>query len=127
MVRRLALQRGIGLIAVLFWILLVGGIATVAFRLGPLYMEFLTVRSVLNALAEDPQARGATSRDLNRMVSSRLNVNQVSNVKESNFAYERSPDDEGIVIAVKYEVQTHLAFNVDAVVMFDYSVTIPSK
>lgn len=127
MVQRRARQRGIGMIAVLFWMLIAGGIATVAFRLGPLYMEFMTVRSVMNSIAEDPQASGATRRDLARMVSSRLDVNQVTNVKESQFTYERSQTGEGTDVAVEYEIRRHVGFNVDAVVMFDYSVTIPPK
>ncbi|WP_200253560.1 DUF4845 domain-containing protein [Thiococcus pfennigii] len=115
------------MIAVLLWVLVAGGIATVALRLGPLYMEFLTVRSVMNALAEDPQARGTSSRELARMVTSRLDVNQVAHVQGSDFSYGRPSAGEGTDVAVAYEVRRHLGFNVDAVVMFDHRVTIPPK
>ena len=57
-------QRGIGLLGIMFWIAFVSGVASLAFKLGPAYMQFATVKSVMNGIQTDRRTgRQEPSRD----------------------------------------------------------------
>jgi len=106
------------------WLFVAIGVMTLLLRLGPLYMESMQVRSVMDSIAEDPDVPGLPKHEINRMLAMQLDINQVPNVKLSHFAYKRA-ENGGLELVLKYEVRRHIFFNIDAVTMFDYSVTIP--
>lgn len=121
-----ARQRGIGAIGLLLILAIVVAIFTVAFRLGPSYMSFLTVKSIMTAVAEDPGAVGAPPGRLVTMLGKRLDVNSVSVVGRSDFTFKRRPEG-GLDMIIDYEERHHIAFNIDAVVMFEHRESIPSR
>lgn len=119
-------QRGVGLLGLLFWLVLAVAAVTLALRLGPSYLEFMTVKSVMAGVREDPDAAGAPPGRILGMIRKRLDVNSITVVKPADFGFERAPTG-GLDVSVDYEVRQHLAFNIDAVLTFAHSESIPPK
>lgn len=125
MKNRRSRQRGIGFLGILFWLILAGSLLTVVLRLGPSYMEYMTVKSVMTSVRDDPSAVGAPRPAILRMITTRLDINNVGSVGPRDFHFERVPDG-GTEVRVAYEVRKPVAFNVDAVLMFEHKEVIPA-
>lgn len=115
-------QRGIGLIAVLFWLGLGAFVLTLGVRLGPPYMQFLTVKSAMKAVSEDVELKGKGRAEILSSLGRRLEVNSVSGLPPQAFSVEQK--DSGTKLIADYEVRVPLFFNVDAVMTFNYEAPL---
>lgn len=116
-------RRGFSLIGVLMWVLLIGGAATVALKLGPYYLQFWTVRSVMDDTGRNPDIAGMGRQAIIQTLEKKLYINDVRSVKNENFSFEKT--DTGRVLGVHYEVREHLFANLDAILTFDHQTLIP--
>lgn len=115
-------QRGIGLFAILFFLVVGGFFVTVAVKLGPHYMEYLTVRSVMQDLTEDQTLAQAGQKAIADTIANRLYINDVRGVDAKAFKYKKT--SEGFRVNLDYQVQEHLLSNVDVVLTFTHEVTL---
>jgi hypothetical protein len=118
-------QRGVGLLGVLLLLVIAGFILTIAVKLGPHYMEFLTVRAVMHDLNEDPTLAQGGRVNAFETLENRLYINSVSDVSIEQFKYEKT--ESGFNVSVSYHVQEHLFANVDAVLTFEHDVTVGTR
>jgi hypothetical protein len=126
MVKRLAgRQRGIGLLGIMFWIAFVSGAVGLAAKLGPSYMQFATVKSVMNGIQTDPELVGKSPREISSALSKRLDVNSVRGVSEKDFKLVPAGSRRELVVA--YEVREHVVANIDAVMAFNHRVALPAQ
>lgn len=117
-------QRGIGVMGALLMLAAVGFVIMVLVKLGPSYMTFLTVRSVMEDVKEDPNAfADRQGRGIIKALTRRLEVNDVRTVHRKDFKMTRQRDS--MDLSVNYEVREHLAWNVDVVLIFEHQVNIP--
>lgn len=106
----------------IFWLVLlaiVGFAFTIGVRLAPIYIDAYTIQSVLEDVATEVKGSSGMSRDPNAIWSSiekRLSINDIENIQRDDFIYTRDKSD--ITIEIKYEVQTQLIGNLDAVAKF---------
>lgn len=121
---RLSCQRGVGAMGIMLILATVGFVVMVLVKLGPSYMTFLTVRSVMEDVREDPKAfADRQGRGTIKALTRRLEVNEVRTVHQKDFKMARKGD--GMELSVNYEVRKHLAWNVDVVLLFQHAVNIP--
>lgn len=126
MVNRLACrQRGIGLLGIMFWIAFVSGVASLAFKMGPAYMHFATVKSVMDSIQTDAELAGKGPREIISTLSKRLYINDVKGVSEKDFKFE--PAGPKRVLSVAYEVREHVVANVDVVMVFQHQVSLSGQ
>ena len=118
-------QRGIGLIGVLFYFVIGGFFLTIAMKLGPHYMEYLSIRSVMRDVAQDPSMAQAGTKDIRESIANRLYINDVRGLDPKSFTYNRTP--RGYRIVLDYKVQEHLFSNVDAVLTFTHEVALTKQ
>jgi len=117
-------QRGIGIMGAMLMLAAVGFVVMVLVKLGPSYMTFLTVRSVMEDVKEDPNAfADRQGRGIIKALTRRLEVNDVRTVHQKDFKMTRKGDS--MDLSVNYEVREHLAWNVDVVLIFQHQVNIP--
>ena len=116
-------SRGFSLIGALFWVLLIGGVVTLGLKLGPYYLQFWTVRSVMDDTARNPEVAAMGRQAIIQTLEKKLYINDVRSVKNENFSFEKT--DTGRVLGVHYEVRDHLVANLDVVLTFDHQTLIP--
>ena len=116
-------HRGIGLFGIMFWIALASGAVSLAAKLGPAYMHFATVKSVMNGIQTDPELAGKSPREISSALFKRLDINGVRGVSEKDFKLEPAGPRRELVVA--YEVREHVVGNIDAVMAFNHRVALP--
>ncbi len=115
--------QGFGVISALILIALIAGAATAAFKLGPHYLQFWTVRSVMEDISRDPATAAMGPQGVIQSVEKKLYINDVRSVSRDNFTLEKA--QVGRELSVHYEVREHLFGNLDAVLVFSHLSLIP--
>ncbi|MBK1653347.1 DUF4845 domain-containing protein [Allochromatium vinosum] len=120
-------QRGAGFLLLIVLIGLASFFGTIALKVGPLYLNFWTVRSIMEETAQqlDPTQEGDV-RGIVTSIEKRLYINSIENIKGSDFEVERI-DGERFQVRLAYEERVHLFFNVDAVVAFSHQIEVGSE
>lgn len=114
-------QRGITLLGFLMVLIVVGIFAFVAMRLFPVYSEFLSVRSDMQSVADEPGSSNRSLAEVRSQLEKRFYVSYVENVNlKEHLKLERTGNVQKMTIA--YEVRKPLAYNLDFVAKFDHTV-----
>jgi len=110
-----ARQRGVSLLGLLFWAVLIGIVAVVALRVLPTVNEYLTVQRAVNKIATSgattvPELRNAFDRqkDIEYSISSisgkDLNITKENDRVVIRFAYDKEIELFGpVFLLIKYE------------------------
>jgi Tfp pilus assembly major pilin PilA len=115
-------QLGMSFISWLLVIGIAGALAVVGLKLIPVYMEYGTVVSVLEDIAEQQAASRHTPAAVWKSIEKRLEINNISYIKKEDFKSEKTNGGEKFTI--KYEVRTHMFGNLDTVASFDKTVEV---
>jgi hypothetical protein len=107
---------------IVFGIALIALAATITVKLAPHYMQFLTVKSVMNDLLEDPDAGDLGRRGILQQIDRKLYINNVRTVGMERFKFTRQKRVEEL--SVDYEVREHLFGNLDAVLSFSHQIQL---
>lgn len=119
-------QRGMGAKGVILAILLIGTVLTLILRLGPSYMGFWTLKSIMNDVAEDPEAiQGGRAAIVDRL-SKQMDINDVEGIQAKDFSIKKR-EDNAFDVKISYERRQHLFYNVDAVLTFSHEVVVKSR
>lgn len=118
-------QRGIGLLGIMFWIAFLSGVASLAFKMWPAYLQFATVKTVMDGIQTDAELAGKGPREVISALSKRLYVNDVKGVSEKDFNFE--PAGPKRILSVAYEVREHVVANVDVVMAFHHQVSLSGQ
>jgi hypothetical protein len=120
--RSLEKQRGASFI---FWLVVlaaVGFAITIGLRLVPVYLHAYTVESIWKDAAIESRGTDRNPEQIWSVISKRLDINDIDDVKGENFSYK---NDKGVVtIAIRYEDRTRLIGNLDAVAKFEHVETL---
>ncbi len=107
------------------WIMVIGLIAFFALtgmKLFPIYMQSITIDGVLKSMKEEPGIVKKTERQIQKMIWSRLLVNQIENVKQDDFYIEKNGDV--LLISVEYEDRRDYLGNLDVIASFKKEIEI---
>lgn len=109
-------QEGVSGITVMLLVPLIGLLVLVVIKLVPVYMEYQSVKSVLNGMTSDRAAEYASVPDVRGTILKRFGINNVKNAGGDNVTVER----EGAVFVfyVEYEVLVPLFYNISLLVNF---------
>lgn len=113
-------QSGITLIGFILGTFVALVIAVFVIRFVPVYMEYLTVRDIMNQLKSEEGFTGWTKFTIKQKLDERLHINQVSHVKGSDFDIWQENHNQ--YLAVKYQVVVPLFANFSGLLDFDYQV-----
>lgn len=112
-------QRGLSMFGFLFVAILLVMVAMVAMKVVPAYIEFFSVKKILNAMGQDADLKGKSNAEIRSDFSRRASVDYVTVVKPEDLSVDRNG---GVpVISVDYEFRTKLVGNVSLVVDFSAS------
>lgn len=89
-------------------------------------MNFGTVKTIMNELAADPEARGKTPGTVKSLIQRRLQVNNIYDLQGGGkdvFQFKKLSD--GLQIDLHYEQRGPIYGNLEFIATFDHQVTIP--
>ncbi|MBK1717945.1 DUF4845 domain-containing protein [Thiocystis violacea] len=116
-------QRGMGFLGFITLIALAAFFVTILLKVGPLYSNFWTVRTLMEETARQSSQIDGGARGITANIDKRLNINSVNNVTGKDFVIKKI--DEGTYqVTLDYEERVHLFFNVDAVAAFHHQVEV---
>ena len=111
---------------ILFTLLLLGSLLTLVLKLGPSYMSFWTLSSIMDNLGEDPGAiQGGRTAIMDRLTK-QMDINNVKDVEAKDFSIKQR-EDKAFDVKVAYERRHHLFYNLDAVLVFSHEVVVKDR
>jgi len=115
-------QQGMGAYQILILAVVGLFIAFTAIRLVPIYGEYMSVTSSMQRVQEANIDNPGSPRSLQRDLQRHFRINNVSNVEADNIHI--SPQGDGYMMRVSYEVRTGWIGNIDLIVSFENEVQI---
>ena len=120
-------QRGMGMLSILVVLSLVIFFVTLLFKLGPAYMGFWTIKSVMDDVAgQSTRMNGGGAREIANQIGKRLDINNVGQVSAKDFKIRRAGENL-YEVSLDYEQRRHLFFNIDTVLTFAYQVEVKGQ
>lgn len=120
-----ASQRGIGGLAFLVILILIGVVAVMGMRIAPMYVEHFTVHSTLEGLKDDPDVKQMSPVEIRQGIERRFDINNITAVRKKDLKIRREKNTT--IIEVAYEVRKPLVGNLDVVGNFSERVELPSQ
>lgn len=111
-------QAGASAITMLVMVLFFGGLLTLAIKLGPIYLDDITIQEAIESLEGTEGLNAMGPAQVRTLIDKRLSVNNVRGFDPKNIAVEKNGDM--VVINVVYDMRTNIFSNVDAVVSFNH-------
>ena len=118
-------QQGISFLGLIFYLVLIVVAVTLIVRLGPHYMEYFSIRTVLKDLQDDPDLATRNKRSIKKAVENRLYINDIRHVDYRKFKYKKT--GQGILVDVDYETRAPLIANLDVVLKFEHEELYKTK
>ena len=115
-------QQGLTTIGWLAFIGLFGLIVVSGFKVLPMYLDYFTVKSVMDGLTQDESVDARSKRDLWETAYKRLLINQVLGIERENFTFIR--ENSVTTMTVDYEVRKPYLGELFIGAHFVYSVEI---
>jgi hypothetical protein len=112
-------QQGVTMIGILFIGILVVFAALVAMRMIPAYIEYASINKVLSAMANDPDLKSMSVKDVRASFNRRASIDNISAVKGEDL--EISKDGGETVVEASYSVKKPIVGNVS--VCMDFKVS----
>ncbi len=110
-------QHGLGIVGWLAALLVAAFVLTLGFRLLPVYMDYWSLRQVLNQVMAEPEVRDMNQSQLRAHIQRRLDVNRIETASARSF---RIVEERGQrTLDATYESRVPFMFNIDLVVRFD--------
>ena len=110
------MQRGITMIGFLITLTFVIFFAYCGMKIGPMYMEFFSVKKALAGIASDPEAANASKEKIRTLLNKRFQIDYVSVVKPEMLKIENT--EGGYNLIMDYERREELFANLDVVGKF---------
>lgn len=118
-------QKGMTLTGWMTVIALILFFAMLGMKIGPIYLENLTVKDVVESLKDEPLITKRSSSQVKSMIMKRLDINSVYDLKSDNVTVKKSP---GIMkVSIDYQVQKKLVGNMDILVTFSDEIELISN
>jgi hypothetical protein len=118
-------QSGASALVIMIMVLFFGGLLTLVIKLGPAYLDDITIQEALESLegTEDLSSMGPAQ--VRSLINKRLSVNNVRGFDAKNITVEKN--GELVLINVDYEVRNNLFRNVDTVIHFQHEYEMKGK
>ena len=127
-------QSGMSLIVMIFIIGLFGYAIYIGIKITPVYMEYFSIRSAVNSLADEMKSRQISKNQYMDSLRKRLDINYVNvsklvprrdgceKTKKEVFTYKRGKKD--ISLGIGYEVRVPIVANADILLDFNYNKSV---
>ncbi|MFL1454588.1 DUF4845 domain-containing protein [Marinobacter sp. DUT-3] len=111
-------QGGASALTMLVMVLFFGSLLTLVIKLGPAYLDDITIQEALEGLEGTEGLSTMGPPQVRSLINKRLSVNNVRGFDAKQISVEKN--GEFVVIKVDYEVRNNLFRNVDTVIHFQH-------
>ncbi|HEA52044.1 hypothetical protein LCGC14_1456050 [marine sediment metagenome] len=118
-------QSGASALVVLIMVLFFGSLLALVIKVGPAYMDDLTIQEALESLDGTEGLSQMGPAQLRRLINKRLSINNIRDLEARDITIEK--DGELAVINVNYEVRNTIFRNADIVVHFQHKYEMKGK
>ena len=118
-------QAGASALTVLIMVLFFGSLLSLVIKLGPVYLDDITIQEALESLDGTEGLSRMGPAQIRSLINKRLSVNNVRGFDAKSITVEK--DGELVVIKVDYEVRNNIFKNVDTVVHFKHEYEMKGK
>lgn len=116
-------QKGLSGIGWLFVLALIAGGSLVTLKLLPVYMEDMSIDSVLKEVGETGESY-SSSRELRTAILRRFDVNNIKRLGREDIVIDR---DGGVYdVSIDYEVRIPFVSNIDLMLKFENHARVPA-
>ena len=122
-----AKQRGMTMIS---WVIIISLVAiqgVAAMRIVPVYLNYSSVKKIMDEVKADSASHGAAPAKLTIMISKRLNINGIYDLQNNPDAFVFEKGKTGMNVILHYEARGPIYGNLEFVATFDYEIEIPNK
>ena len=112
-------QRGMGLLALIFWALVSVFVFMVALKILPVYKENMAIKTTLSAMASDSILQNGEKWEIRKSFNERADIDDISSVNGSDLEIDK--EDGKIVLGIAYSVKTPLFANISLYIDFNES------
>jgi hypothetical protein len=121
-------QTGMSFISLLVLLMMVGFLALLALRIGPLYLEHYTITSLIQKLKQEPTIGQRTAQEVRTTIEKQLYVNDVHRFEKDEYrdSIKVSRETGVLKVAIAYEAREHIMANVDVIVSFSDEAEFPT-
>ena len=112
-------QRGMGLLALMFWALISVFVFIVVLKLIPVYKENLAIKTTLSAIASDSVLQNREKWEIRKLFNERAEIDDISSVNGADLEIDK--EDGKIVLGIAYSVKTPLFANISLNISFNES------
>jgi hypothetical protein len=118
-------QRGASFSGVILMMGILSLALTIVLKMGPSYFKYWQVKSAMEAVQERPDALAGGPRGIIDAITKQLYIDEVRSVTSKDFKVKNSKDGRNFDITVVYEEKKHIGFNVDVLMTFEHTESIP--
>lgn len=112
-------QRGMGLLALIFWALVSVFVFMVALKILPVYKENMAIKTTLSAMASDSILQNGEKWEIRKSFNKRAEIDGISSVNGGDLEIDK--EDGRIVLGIAYSVKTPLFANISLYIDFNES------
>lgn len=116
MVRSLERQRGLGWFGLLFVFGTIAFFAIIAVKVGPIYMNHVTVMKIVKSVADNPDYANAPPSEIRSTLERRWDVDYVKYLDDKDVKIKRGK--QGRLLAYDYAAEVNLFYNIFVVVKY---------
>jgi len=116
-------QRGVTLTGFLVSAVILIICALIGFKIGPPYIEFMSIQTQLKAIANDPEGRSGVRRVVEDLFSRRAAIENINAISGKDIQIAKVGDR--VVLSAEYSVCVPLVLNIR--VCMDYAPTSAAK
>ncbi len=109
-------QYGMSLVGFFMMLTMVGFVAAAAVKIGPIYMEYMTVSSIFSEVQGDRSLASKGKKAIRTRISKAFNINQIERANAKNVKITSTKD--GYLAELKYEVRFKLIGNLEGIATF---------
>lgn len=118
-------QGGASALTMLVMVLFFGSLLTLVIKLGPVYLDDITIQEALEGLEGTEGLSTMGPPQVRSLINKRLSVNNIRGFDAKQISVEKN--GEFVVIKVDYEVRNNLFRNVDTVIHFKHEYEMKGK
>ncbi len=112
-------QKGMGLLALIFWALVAIFVVMLVLKLFPVYRENLAIKTTLAAMVSDPVLQNGTKGEIRKSFNKRAHIDDISVVNGGDLEIDKEGGQ--IVLGITYSVKIPLFANISLYIDFNES------